>query len=671
MRTLAVFAIVILMSTVVAETAAQTLPAPQAVTDPKKVSSKPNAQVEPRSLTIEKLYMTRQIGGATWSPDGKTIAFISNMSGRNNVWLVPAEGGWPTQLTISDQRQSSPAWSPDGKWIAYQSDHDGDEQWDIFLVSPKTGKVVNVTNTPEIAELNPTWSPDGRYLAYEVKPKTSAAYEIDVYDTALRDVKHITTGTPQDKRNANPIWSKDGKYIVYTEEQAKGTDSNIFIANVTTGKSTLLTPHTGEQLYFANDISTLGMFDAETVLLTSNALNGYENIGLLLVGRRGDPHPGEIKWLTKDKWEIRGHNFSPDGKHITFSANLDGSEDIYLYELATGKSTSLPIPKGVNSPAGGPNAFSPDGQRLLYYHNGPTAPGDLCVYHLATGKSQQITRSLVAGVRSEDMVEPYLVHYPSRDGKWTISAFLYVPFNMARNGQNAAIVYIHGGPTAQTMNSFNRFIQFAVSQGYMVLAPNYRGSTGYGKEFQQANLFDMGGGDLQDILAGVEWIKQTGHLDPKRIAVMGASYGGYLSMMAVTKAPDVWAAGVPIVPFVNWFTEIENEDPVLQQSDLATMGDPVKNKALYEDRSPINFIDQIKAPLLLLAGGHDPRCPKSETQQVVDVIKKRGGTVDYKIYENEGHGFARVENQIDAYKRVADFLLAHVQPTDCGCSVEE
>jgi dipeptidyl aminopeptidase/acylaminoacyl peptidase len=142
-------------------------------------------------------------------------------------------------------------------------------------------------------------------------------------------------------------------------------------------------------------------------------------------------------------------------------------------------------------------------------------------------------------------------------------------------------------------------------------------------------------------------------------------------MMAVTKAPEVWAAGVPIVPFVNWFTEIENEDPVLQQSDLATMGDVVKNKALYEERSPINFIDQIKAPLLLLAGGHDPRCPKSETQQVVEAIRKRGGTVDYKIYENEGHGFARVENQIDAYKRVADFLLAHVVPADCSCSVTE
>src|SRR5215475_5185673 len=275
MRAAIVLVAATFISAVAGEGFSQTLAAPKAITDPRQISSKPNAQVEPRSLTIEKLYMTRQVGRPTWSPDGKRIAFISNMSGRNNIWLVPAEGGFPTQLTVSDQRQTGIAWSPDGKWIAYQSDYDGDEQWDIFLVSPKTGKVVNLTQTREIAELNPAWSPDGRYLAYEVKAKTSAAIEIDVYDMIMREVKHLTTNTPQDKRNVNPIWSKDGKYIVYTQEQAKGTDSNVLIADVATGTSTLLTSHEGEQLYFANDISP----DGKRVLVTSNAVNGYENVG--------------------------------------------------------------------------------------------------------------------------------------------------------------------------------------------------------------------------------------------------------------------------------------------------------------------------------------------------------------------------------------------------------
>jgi dipeptidyl aminopeptidase/acylaminoacyl peptidase len=641
-------------------TVSQTLPAPQAITDPKQITSKADARVE-KNLSIEKLYMTRQVGGSTWSPDGKTVAFISNLSGRDNLWLVPSEGGWPMQLTVSDERQTSPTWSPDGKWIAYMSDYDGDEQWDIFLVSPKTGQVLNLTNTREIAEESPAWSPDGRYLAYIVKPRTSSVFEIDVYDTVLRDMKHVTSGTAKDRMNVAPIWSADGRSIVYTQEQSKGTDSNVFLVEVERVQSTLLTPHEGERTYSANDVSP----DGKSVLITSNAGNGYDNVGLLDIASK------KIRWLTDEKWEIAGESFSPDGKFLTYNANVDGNTDIYLHDVTSGKARVLTLPKGVNYAAGRPSPFTRDNSRLLYHHTGPTAPDDLWVYNLTDSKSHQLTHSLVGGVRSEDMVEPYLVHYPSKDAKWTISAFVYVPYNLPRNGQHPAIVFVHGGPTAQTMNTFNRFVQYMANQGYFVIAPNYRGSTGYGKEFQNANLFDMGGGDLQDVLAAADWIKQTGYVDPKKVILMGGSYGGYLTMMGVTKAPELWAAGVPIVPFVNWFTEIQNEDPVLQQSDLATMGDLVKNKALYEDRSPINFVDRIKAPLYLLAGGNDPRCPKEEAQQVVDAVKKRGGVVEYKVYENEGHGFAKVENQIDAYKRVADFLKAHVPPADCSCSLNE
>jgi dipeptidyl aminopeptidase/acylaminoacyl peptidase len=660
MRTLILLATVISMSTLAFT---QNLPTPQAITDPKLITSKPNANVEQnqQSLSIERLYMTRSVGATTWSPDGKTIAFVSNISGRNNLWLVPAAGGWPTQLTVSDQRQTQPTWSPDGKWIAYISDYDGDEQWDVFFVSPKTGQVLNITNTREISEESPAWSPSGRYLAYTVKPKTSSVFEIDIFDTLMRDTKHLTTGTPKDKMNVNPTWSADNKWIAYTQQQAKGTDSNIFVAEVATGKSTLLTPHDGEAIYVANQFSP----DGKHLLITSNAGNGYDNVGLLDIATK------KIDWLTQEKWEIEAGNFSPDSKSVTWTANVDGNTDIYIHDLAAGKTTSLPLPKGVNHQGGADSAFTRDGSRLLYYHNGPTSPNDVWIYSVADGKSQQITNSLVAGVQPDDMVEPFLVHYPSRDGKWTISAFVYVPYNMARSGLNAAVVYVHGGPTSQTVNSFSRIIQHMVNQGYMVIAPNYRGSTGYGKEFLHANLFDMGGGDLQDVLAAADFIKQTGYLDPKKLVLMGGSYGGYMTMMGVTKAPDVWAAGVPIVPFVNWFTEIANEDPVLQQSDLATMGDPEKNKDLFHDRSPIFFVDQIKAPLLLLAGGNDPRCPKEEAQQVVDAVKKHGGVADYKVYENEGHGFARVENQIDAYKRVSEFLKAKVPPANCGCSLNE
>src|SRR6266700_839108 len=379
------FVIVVIMSTLVGSqtVASHTLKTPEAITNPKQITAKPSADVEQgeESLSLQRLYMTRLVGDTAWSPDGKTICFVS-------------------QLTVSDQRQSNPAWSPDGKWIAYQSDYDGDEQWDIFFVSPTTGQVVNVTKTREVSEENPVWSPDGRYLAYMVKPKTSSSYEIDVFDTLMREPRHITTNTPADKLNAGPIWSKDGKYIVYTQAEAKGTNSNIFIADVKTTKSTLLTPHEGERLYEASDISS----DGKQVLVTSNAVNGYQNVGLL------DTATHKIKWLTEDKWEIAAGSFSPDGKSVTWRANVDGNTELYVHNLVTGKTTDLPLPKGVNSFGGAESSFSRDGSKLLYYHNGPNAPNDVWVYHVATGKSAQVTHSLMAGVPANHTVEPFLVH---------------------------------------------------------------------------------------------------------------------------------------------------------------------------------------------------------------------------------------------------------------------
>jgi dipeptidyl aminopeptidase/acylaminoacyl peptidase len=658
MRVLFAFVIFLCMATNLI--AKEEAPAQTVITDPRQIQSKANPDVQQWQLSIEKLFMVRRVGGTAWSPDGRHVAFVSNISGRNNLWTVPAEGGWAVQLTISDQRQASPAWSPDGKWIAYISDHHGDEQWDIYLVSPQNGDVVNLTNTPDIAEESPAWAPDGRHLAYQVKPKASSTFEIDVMDILTRKVRHITTGTPAELGNVAPIWSRDGKWIAYTQQHAAGKNSNIFVVEVATGKSTLLTAHQGEYNFSASDWSP----DGKKLLITSNAGNGYDNIGFL------DVFSNKIEWLTNDKWEASAGFFSPDGKQVTWTINVDGDVQVVVYDLASRHSQPLPLPVGVNSLGGAESAFTRDGSRLLYYHNGADSPHDAWVYNVATNRSHQITHSLVGGVRSSDLVKPFLVHYPSTDGKWTISAFVYVPYNMQRDGRNAAVVYVHGGPTAQTLNGFDRLVQYLANAGYLVIAPNYRGSTGYGKEFMDANRFDMGGGDLADIVAAAEWIKKSGYADPKKIALVGGSYGGYLTMMGVTKYPDLWAAGVPIVPFVNWFTEVKNEDPLLQQYDLATMGDPEKNKALWEERSPINFVDRIKAPLLLLAGAHDPRCPEEESKQVAAAIKKQKGVVELKIYETEGHGFARIENQIDAYKRVADFLKNYVTPADCGCTLQ-
>jgi dipeptidyl aminopeptidase/acylaminoacyl peptidase len=635
-------------------TFAQTLPAPHAITDPTQLQSTPVDDLQ--KFTIDQLYHTRSIGRGAWAPDGKQVAFISNMSGRNNVWVVPSDGGWPTQLTISDQRQSSAAWSPDGKWIAYISDYDGDELWDIFLVSPVNGEVVNLTASRQTDDEQPAWSPDGKQIAYITRPKVSPSFEIDVIDVESRRTRHISRNTPPQLSNSHPIWTRDGKQLVFTQAHASGKDSNIFIADLATGTLTNITPHQGEQVWDAVAISP----DGKQVLATSDAANGYANVALIDSGSK------KVEWLTQDKWEITPADFTHDGKAVVWSANVDGNEDIYTYDLASKRLDKLPLQAGINTPSGAETAFSSDGTRMLFQHNGATAPNDLWVWDVKQRTANQITHSLIGGLRAADMVEPTLVHYPSRDGKFTISALVYMPHNIMRNRTYPAIVYIHGGPISQSVNSFNRFIQYIANQGYVLIAPNYRGGSGYGKEFQNANRMDAGGQELNDVLDAAEFIKHSGFVDPKKLIAMGGSYGGYLTMMAVTKAPDMWAAGVPIVPFVNWFTEFANEDPTLQESDRLFMGDPVRDKALWEDRSPVNFIDRVKAPLLLLAGANDPRCPKSEAQQVANAIGARGGIAQLKIYENEGHGFARVENLVDAYKRVSDFLKVRVPSPGCG-----
>src|SRR5262249_55015863 len=431
-------------------TAAPVPPANSALTDPAQITSKSKFDIQP--FTVDKLYMTRSVGESAWSPDDKQIAFISNMSGRNNIWIVPAEGGWPMQLTVSNQRQATPVWSPKGRWIAYVSDNDGNEQWDLFLVSPTNGQVINLTNTPAISEEGPSWSPDGNSLAYSVKAKDAPNYEIQIIDWATRKVTPVTSDTPKQYSNINPIWSRDGKAILFTRLSATGKDSSVFLFDLAGKRSTNLTPHQDEHNFAATDLSP----DGKTVLLSSDAGNGYTNAALLDVASK------KIMWLTSEKWEVAAGKFSPDGKRVTWTTNIDGNARIFVHDLATRRGWALAVPEGINSLAGAETPFTHDGERLLYAHDGPDAPNDLWVYDFAAQKSRQITHSLVGGVRSEDMVEPFLVHYPSNDGKWQVSAFVYVPYNAERNNKNAAVVYIHGGPDYQSQNLFNRNIQYLV-----------------------------------------------------------------------------------------------------------------------------------------------------------------------------------------------------------------
>jgi dipeptidyl aminopeptidase/acylaminoacyl peptidase len=344
-------------------------------------------------------------------------------------------------------------------------------------------------------------------------------------------------------------------------------------------------------------------------------------------------------------------------------SNVDGRDVVYSYDPNTGRSESLPLPPGVNSDYFGKMpAFSPDGTRILFPHQSGNMPLDYWVIERATGNAAPVTRLALAGIDPAKLPKTQIIHYRSADGT-VISAFVWLPYNLPRDGHAPAIALPHGGPTGQTMDDFDATAVAFASRGYVVIAANPRGSTGYGRAFQEANRRDLGGGDLADYVAGTKFLVDTGYVDKRRIGITGISYGGYMTMMALSKTPDVWAAGVEICGITNWFSMYERGSPVLRQYQMGLLGDPVKDKAVYEASSPLTYLSQVKAPLLALAGGNDIRVPPGEAEQVVAYLTKAGKTVDTKVYPGEGHGFYKRENQIDSLERTVAWFDRYMTGT--------
>jgi dipeptidyl aminopeptidase/acylaminoacyl peptidase len=608
------------------------------ITEPRKITSAEAAGAG--AVPIDDLFYTRSTGGGAWSPDAKEVVFTSNLTGRLNLWKVSSAGGWPIQLSQSDDRQGNALWSPDGKWILFQSDRGGAETYDLFAIPSGGGKADNLTKTDDISETSPRWSPDGMQLSISYKKKTAPVTDIAVMDWKTRAVRNLTNEATTDHLWSGHLWSPDGKTIYATRINAGFTDASVYQIDVRTGKKEELTPHDGQSRTSISAVSP----DGKILLVTADRPGGYPNVALLDAGTK------KLTWVTDLKWEAESGEFSPDGKWFTYTVNEDGRTDAYLADTATRKATELNLPAGLNSFSGNPNAFSADGKQLLVGHQSSSQPGDLWVYDLGAKRAAQLTFSAIASLASAKLPPSQVVHYKSFDDK-IISAFLWVPYNLKRDASNPGIVLPHGGPTGQTVDSFNRFAAALASRGYICIAPNVRGSTGYGMDFQKANFKDLGGGDLNDEVYAAKFLAATGYVNEKKIGITGGSYGGYMTLMAIGKKPDLWGAAVEQYGIINWMTMLEHEDPFLQEYEKSLLGDPVKDRQVYEDASPIKFIRQAKAPLLVLQGENDIRVPKEEAEQVVAIYKETGKTVDSHFYPQEGHGFAKRENQIDAITR--------------------
>jgi dipeptidyl aminopeptidase/acylaminoacyl peptidase len=623
------------------------------ITDPKAVTSTPNAAARP--APVDDLYYTRSVFGAAWSPDGQQVLFTSDISGRFNLWKVRASGGWPIQLTQSDDVQSGAIWSPDGKWIVYQQDRAGDELYDLWAIPSDGGEPQNLTKTPDIREQDPHWSPDGKTIAFAYKPKDGAMYDIALLDWATRKVHKLTNEQQPGYSWSVVAWSNDNKTVYAIRVNPPFTDADVYRIEVATGATENLTGHQGTIRYLASSLSP----DGKTLLLSSDAKGGYMNVALLDLATK------KLTWATDTKWEAFSGSFSPDGNSYTYTVNEDGLNDAYLAERSTNKAEKLELAHGLNGFSGNPSEFAPQGDRVIVSHEASNQPGDLWIYNIGRQHADQLTFSTIASLRETPLPASQIVHYKSFDGK-IITALLWVPFNLKRDGSNPALVIPHGGPTGQRIDYWSPEVQALVSRGYICIAPNPRGSTGYGLEFQKANFQDLGGGDLKDEIGAVKFLKATGYVDPKKIGITGGSYGGFMTLMAIGKTPEIWAAAVELYGIINWSSMLKSSDPSLNEYLKGLLGNPEENRKIYEADSPITYIRNEKAPLLVLQGDNDPRVPKEEAQQVVDILKKEGRVVDVHYYANEGHGFAKRENQIDSIRRTIDWFDRYLMGKTVG-----
>jgi dipeptidyl aminopeptidase/acylaminoacyl peptidase len=631
-------------------TAQAAIPVPErALTDPNSIVSPANAQA--LAVPIDDLAVTRGILDAAWSVDGKFVFISTNLTGRYNLWRVDTAGSWPVQLAQSDDIQGDPSPSPDGKTLLFTQDVGGNEYYDVYSVPTGGGAVVQLTATPDVQEDNPRFSPDGRSVSLEIKPKSGSVVNVAVMDLQTRQVRQLTHEKAPDQNWQVVGWAPDGQSIVANRGKVDASESNVWRIDVATGDVQPITNAKAGVYVAATTLSS----DGRLLAISSNEATGQKRAGIYDLAKRA------YRWLKPTPWEQYSGQFSPDGSTLVTRTSEDGRSTLALVDVATGTERALAFPPGYNREATSLTpSFAPGSKQLLVLHSGANTPFDIWIANVASGENRALTRLAMASLDPDRLPRSQIVTFTSFDGT-LISAIVTIPFNLKRDGSNPAVVLPHGGPTGQAEDYFSKTAAALASRGYMVIQPNFRGSTGYGQAFQMANVGDLGGGDLKDTLAAKDFLVATGYVDPKKVGITGGSYGGFMTLMAIGRAPDAFGAAVQYFGIINWHTMYETSDPILQQYLIALLGDPIKDKAKYDASSPMTYIRQVKAPLLSLQGENDIRVPRGQAQEVADTLKAKGTEVETIFYPAEGHGFAKRENQIDALRRSVAWFDKHLK----------
>jgi dipeptidyl aminopeptidase/acylaminoacyl peptidase len=613
-----------------------------------------------REIPISRYLYVRRAAFPSFSPDGQRLSFIADITGVPQVWQVGVgkdldSPAWPEQLTFEAERVSSAQFSPaagDGR-LLYARDAGGNENMQLFVLSADGSREINLTAGYEEAMHIPgRWSDDGRQVLFAANRRERGLF--DLYVQPVDGKARLVWQNDHPGFLFDMSFSPDGQRAIVTRVSSSFCHDLLEIDLAASAARSLFSQDE-QARYVAGQYAP----DGRSLLVNTDAGSEF------LYAARLDLETCALEPLVAPRWDVECLTLSPDGQSLAYAVNVDGAHQLEVLDLRTGKARKMPgqdgTPGQVND---GRMCFAPDGRRLAFSFTSATRTADVFVWDLEDDDVRAVTSSSHGGIPPASFVAPAPVHYPAFDRGESgeprqIPAWFYRPSG-AGHGQVPGIVWVHGGPEGQYRPAFDPLIQFFVRSGYAVLAPNVRGSTGYGKAYSHLDDVEKRMDAVADLAHAAYWLCQQPGIDGDRLVVYGGSYGGFMVLSALTTYPDLWAAGIDIVGISNLATFLENTSGYRRAHREAEYGSLERDRAFLERIAPINHLDRIRAPLMVIHGANDPRVPLSEAEQLVTALQARGVPVEFLVFDDEGHGLVKLKNKLVAFPAIVDFLNKHL-----------
>jgi dipeptidyl aminopeptidase/acylaminoacyl peptidase len=621
MRVLAIAALVLALSV-----SAEAQQAPERVTrGALQVVNVPETPADV-SERLRQYVNTRSAGFADWLPNGG-ILILTRFADTVQLHRVDAPMGARRQLTFFEERVSGAIVRPGTDTVLFSRDVGGDENFGGYLLDQSTGRASVVTE-PGTRNQSFVFNDDGSVLAWTYVPANEPNWDVYVGDPGAPDARRLLL---DGEGAVGPVdFSADGTRLL-VQRYISIAESQLYVVDVASGAATRLAPDVTAS-FQGGEFTP----DGRAVLTLSD--EGSQFLRLVRI----DLASGARQVITPDlNWGVESFDLSPDGRTIAYVVNEAGRSQLRLMDARNSRALRGPsLPAGIVSGA----TFSPDSRRIGFTLNSSTAPGDVYSWDLRARTLTRWTQSETGGIPESTFVEPELISWTSFDGR-EITGFLYRPRTA---GPHPVIVSIHGGPESQYRPGFSSTVQYWVNElGVAVIAPNVRGSDGYGRDFLALDNGPLREDSVRDIGALLDWIDAEASLDEDRVIVYGGSYGGYMVLASMTHYNDRLAGGVNIVGISSFTSFLENTSGYRRDLRRAEYGDErdPEMRAVFDRISPLNNIDRVTRPVFVIHGYNDPRVPVSEAEQVFAAVQRNGGDPWLMIADNEGHGFARRENQ--------------------------